>query len=79
MATPATLVGRDGQESIGTLSPSLVLEEEEEEHFVTPPGSPIRSLLALPMLTIGGRHPSVRHEGRIGATLRDDGPVPRES
>lgn len=77
VVTPATLVGHDGQEAIlGTLPTSLV-QEEEEENFVTPPGSPVRSLLTLPIPTIGSRHPSpVRHEGRIGVTLRDDGPVP---
>ena len=75
--TPATLVGHNSQEAIlGTLPPSLV-QEEEEENFVTPPGSPVRSLLTLPVPTIGARHPSpVRHEGRIGVTLRDEGPVP---
>lgn len=75
--TPATLVSHDGQEAVlCNLSPSLV-QEEEEENFVTPPGSPVRSLLTLPIPTISSRHPSpVRHEGRIGVSLRDDGPVP---
>jgi hypothetical protein len=70
---PATLVGHDSQEAIlGTLSPSLV-QEEEEENFVTPPASPARSPSTLPM---NSRHPSpVRHEGRMGVTLRDEGPV----
>jgi hypothetical protein len=53
-----------------------VQEEEEEERFVTPPGSPVRSLAALPLAN-RSRHPSpVRHEGRPGVSLRDDGPVP---
>jgi hypothetical protein len=74
--TPTTTVARDDQEGIhGTVPPSPV-QEEEEERFVTPPGSPIRSLTALPLAT-RSRHPSpVRHEGRSGVTLRDDGPVP---
>ena len=76
-ATPATLVGHDGQEAIlGTLHSSLV-QEEEEENFVTPPGSPARSPSTLPIPAINSRHPSpVRHEGRIGVSLRDEGPVP---
>lgn len=75
--TPATTVSPDDQDGIlGALSPSLVQEEEEEE-FVTPPGSPVRSLTALPLATISSRHPSpVPHEGRPRITLRDDGPVP---
>jgi hypothetical protein len=74
--SPAITIVRDDQESIhGTVPPSPV-QEEEEEHFVTPPGSPIRGLAALPLAT-RSRHPSpVRHEGRSGVTLRDDGPVP---
>ncbi|KAI0290127.1 hypothetical protein BC826DRAFT_570723 [Russula brevipes] len=78
MDTPTSMVYQeDDREGIlGTLPPSLV-QEEEEEQFVTPPGSPVRSLAALPLATIGSRHPSpVRHEGRSGVTLRDDGPVP---
>jgi hypothetical protein len=70
--TLATLVGHEGQ---GTLPASLV-QEEEEENFVTPPGSPVRSPLTLPIPTINSRHPSpVRHEARMGVTLRDEGPV----
>ena len=58
-----------------TIPPSPV-QEEEEEQFVTPPGSPARSLAALPPAN-RSRHPSpVRHEGRPGVSLRDDGPVP---
>ena len=73
---PVTTVARDDQEGVhGTVPPSPV-QEEEEERFVTPPGSPIRNLTALPLAT-RSRHPSpVRHEGRSGVTLRDDGPVP---
>ena len=73
---PAITVALDDQEGIhGTVPPSPV-QEEEEEHFVTPPGSPIRNLAALPLAS-RSRHPSpVRHEGRSGVTLRDDGPVP---
>jgi hypothetical protein len=64
-----------GHESQGTLSTSPV-QEEEEENFVTPPGSPVRSPLTLPIPTISSRHPSpVRHEARMGVTLRDEGPV----
>jgi hypothetical protein len=61
----------------GAVPPSPVQEEEEEdERFVTPPGSPDRSLAALPLAN-RSRHPSpVRHEGRPGVSLRDDGPVP---
>ena len=59
----------------GAVPPSPV-QEEEEEQFVTPPGSPVRSLAALPLAN-RSRHPSpVRHEGRPGVSLRDDGPVP---
>ena len=72
VVTPATLVGHDSQ---GTLPPSLV-QEEEEENFVTPPASPARSPSTLPIPGINSRHPSpVRHEGRMGVTLRDEGPV----
>ncbi|KAH9170029.1 hypothetical protein EDB89DRAFT_2072333 [Lactarius sanguifluus] len=78
--TPATLVSHDQEAILGALPPSLV-QEEEEENFVTPPGSPVRSLLTLPVPTISSsRHTSpVRHEGWIGVTLRDDGPVPSVS
>ncbi|KAH9053348.1 hypothetical protein EDB87DRAFT_1690440 [Lactarius vividus] len=78
--TPATLVGHDQEAVLGAL-PSSLVQEEEEENFVTPPGSPVRSLLTLPIPTISSsRHTSpVRHEGRIGVTLRDDGPVPSVS
>jgi len=73
-ATTATCDDQDGEGIFGPLPPSPV-QEEEEEQFVTPPGSP--SLAALPLATISSRHPSpVRHEGRPGVTLRDDGPVP---
>ncbi|KAI0266181.1 hypothetical protein BC834DRAFT_1032797 [Gloeopeniophorella convolvens] len=74
-ATPATLVGNEGQEAIrGALHPSLA---EEEEPFFTPPGSPMRSRASVPLPGVNSRHPSpVRHEGRVGVTLRDDGPVP---
>ena len=63
----------------GVLLPPSLVQEEEEENFVTPPGSPARS----PLTLLSSRHPSpVRHEAaaRIGVgagvTLRDDGPVP---
>jgi hypothetical protein len=74
--TPANTIAHGDQDDIhGTVPPSPV-QEEEEERFVTPPGSPVRSLAALPLAT-RSRHPSpVRHEGRSGVTLRDDGPVP---
>jgi hypothetical protein len=52
-----------GHESQGTLSPSPV--REEEENFVTPPGSPVRSPLTLPIPTISRRRPSpVCHEAQ---------------
>ena len=74
--TPATTVTHDHEGALSVLSSSLV-QEEEEEQFVTPPGSPAHSLTALPLATISSRHPSpVRYEGRPGVTLRDDGPVP---
>ena len=73
---PATTVTHDHEGTLSVLPPSLV-QEEEEEQFVTPPGSPAHSLTALPLATISSRHPSpVRYEGRPGVTLRDDGPVP---
>ena len=69
---PSTLVGNSNE---GVLPPSLV-QEEEEENFVTPPGSPVRS----PLTLLSSRHPSpVRHEAArmgVGVTLRDEGPVP---
>jgi hypothetical protein len=71
--THAITVARDDPE--GAVPPSPV-QEEEEERFVTPPGSPVRSLAALPLAN-RSRHPSpVRHESRPGVSLRDDGPVP---
>jgi hypothetical protein len=71
--THAITVTRDDPE--GAVPPSPV-QEEEEERFVTPPGSPVRSLAALPLAN-RSRHPSpVRHESRPGVSLRDDGPVP---
>lgn len=71
--THALTVTRDDPE--GAVPPSPV-QEEEEEQFVTPPGSPVRSLAALPLAN-RSRHPSpVRHESRPGVILRDDGPVP---
>ncbi|KAH9959940.1 hypothetical protein BC827DRAFT_422531 [Russula dissimulans] len=74
--TAATMATRDDQEGIFGPLPASPVQEEEDEQFVTPPGSPVRSLAALPLATIS-RHPSpVRHEGRPGVTLRDDGPVP---
>jgi hypothetical protein len=74
--TPASTVARDDQENIYGTEPPSPVQEEEEERFVTPPGSPVRSLATLPLAT-RSRHPSpVRHEGRSGVTLRDDGPVP---
>jgi hypothetical protein len=68
----------DGQEGIFIALPPSPVQEEEEEQFVTPPGSPACSPVTLPLPTLGSRHPSpVRHEGgHIGVTLRDDGPVP---
>jgi len=78
--TPATTVTHEDQEGMLSVLPSSLVQEEEEEQFVTPPGSPTRSLTALPLATISSRHPSpVRHEGRPGVTLRDDGPVPLRS
>jgi len=75
--TPATMVTHEDQEGTLSVLPSSLVVEEEEEQFVTPPGSPARSLTPLPLATISTRHPSpVRHEGRPGVTLRDDGPVP---
>jgi hypothetical protein len=75
--TPAITVVHDDQGGTLNTLPSSLVQEEEEEQFVTPPGSPARSLAALPLATINSRHPSpVRHEGRPGVTLRDDGPVP---
>lgn len=73
--TRAITVPRDDPE--GAVPPSPVQEEEEEEErFVTPPGSPVRSLAALPLAN-RSRHPSpVRYESRPGVSLRDDGPVP---
>lgn len=75
--TSATPAAHDGQEgTLITLPPSPV-QEEEEEQFVTPPGSPVRSPATLSLPTLSSRHPSpVRHEGRVGVTLYDDGPVP---
>jgi hypothetical protein len=59
----------------GAAPPSPV-QEEEEERFVTPPGSPVRDLAALPLVN-ESRHPSpVCHENRSGISLCDDGPVP---
>jgi hypothetical protein len=73
--THAITVARDDPDTEGAVPPSPV-QEEEEEQFVTPPGSPVRSLAALPLAN-RSRHPSpVRHEGRPGVSLRDDGPVP---
>ncbi|KAI0291169.1 hypothetical protein B0F90DRAFT_405898 [Multifurca ochricompacta] len=58
VGTPVTPVARDNQESIlGALPPSLV-QEDEEEQFVTPPGSPGDNLMALPLTTISSRRPS---------------------
>jgi hypothetical protein len=76
--TPAIPIVHDGQEGIFIALPPSPVQEEEEEQFVTPPGSPARSPVTLPLPTLSSRHPSpVRHEGgRIGVTLRDDGPVP---
>jgi hypothetical protein len=51
------------------------VQEEEEERFVTPPGSPVRSLAALPLANRSRRPSPVRHESRPGVSLRDDGPV----
>ena len=71
--THSIIVARDDPEV--TVPPSPV-QEEEEERFVTPPGSPVRSLVTLPLAN-KSRHPSpVRHESRPGVSLRDDGPVP---
>ncbi|KAI0294075.1 hypothetical protein B0F90DRAFT_1343865 [Multifurca ochricompacta] len=59
VGTPVTPVARDNQESIlGALPPSLV-QEDEEEQFVTPPGSPGDNLMALPLTTISSRRPSL--------------------
>ena len=58
--------------------PTPPVQENEEERFVTPPCSLVRSLPSLPLAN-RSRHPSpVRHEleGRPGISLRDDGPVP---
>ena len=58
--------------------PTSPVQEDEEERFVTPPCSLVRSLPPLPLAN-RSRHPSpVRHEleGRPGISLRDDGPVP---
>ncbi len=75
--TPVTTVVHDDQGSTLSALPSSLVQEEEEEQFVTPPGSPANSPAALPLATISSRHPSpVRHEGRPGITLRDEGPVP---
>jgi hypothetical protein len=73
---PAIPVVHDVQEGIPIALPPSPVQEEEEERFVTPPGSPVRSAATL-LPTLSSRHPSpVRHEGRTGVTLRDDGPVP---
>ena len=59
----------------GAVPPSPV-QEEEEERFVTPPGSPVRSLAALPLANRSRHSSPVRHESRPGVSLRDEGPVP---
>jgi len=56
--------------------PPSPVQEDEEERFVTPPGSPVRSLSPLPLANRSSHPSSVRHEGRPGVSLRDDGPVP---
>ncbi|KAI0247983.1 hypothetical protein BJV78DRAFT_1240809 [Lactifluus subvellereus] len=76
--TSAAPAAHDGQEgSILIALPPSPVQEEEEEQFVTPPGSPVRSPATLLLPTLSSRHASpVRHEGRVGVTLCDDGPVP---